>query len=204
MADAKLCAVEGCRNTHLAKGYCRTHYQRLRRLGDANAVVQSVGSRKSKKCSVDGCDRDSLNRGYCTRHFDRYLRHGDATAGRDQDAARLFAEAALKYEGDDCLFWPFSGGGNGYGRIQWGDKRRYVHQLACEAANGPRPTFYHHAAHECGNGSKGCCNPRHMSWKTRKENEADKLRHGTHQFGERNCQAKLTEANVAELRELYG
>ena len=140
----------------------------------------------------------------CSRHFDRFLHNGSPTAGRDADAARLFAEAALKYDGEDCLLWPFSGGGNGYGRIQWGDKRRYVHQLACEAANGPKPSPEYQAAHECGNGSKGCCNPRDMSWKTRAENEADKLRHGTHQFGERNRQAKLTEADVREMRRFRG
>lgn len=52
----------------------------------------------------------------------------------------------------------------------------------------------------CGNGHLGCIASAHISWKTRRENEADKLVHGTHQFGEQNHMAKLTENDVRSIR----
>jgi hypothetical protein len=42
--------------------------------------------------------------------------------------------------------------------------------------------------------------PENLCWGTQAENEADKLRDGTSQHGERNHQAKLTEAIVRECR----
>jgi hypothetical protein len=98
---------------------------------------------------------------------------------------------ALNYEGDECLPWPFSHDSHGYGQINYQGRLRRVSNLICEKVNGPSRLD---AAHSCGHG--WCINKRHLSWKTRKSNEADKLLHGTHQNGERNHQAKLTEAQV--------
>ncbi|MBD9519322.1 hypothetical protein IB262_05365 [Ensifer sp. ENS02] len=43
-----------------------------------------------------------------------------------------------------------------------------------------------------------------MSWKTKAENEADKLKHGTKARGERHGSAKLTEQQVRSMRALKG
>jgi len=43
-------------------------------------------------------------------------------------------------------------------------------------------------------------NPRHLSWKTPKENEADKIFHGTLQQGELIHHAKLTTAEVHAIK----
>lgn len=61
-----------------------------------------------------------------------------------------------------------------------------------------------HAAHSCGKGSSGCVAKRHLSWKTPSENEADKLVHGTSPRGARCGTAKLTEAEIREIRMLKG
>jgi hypothetical protein len=72
---------------------------------------------------------------------------------------------------------------SGYQSIKLRGRGRYVHRLMLEAFVGPCPTG-HQAAH--------CDGDRHnnvltnLRWATRKENEADKLRHGTHQYGARN------------------
>lgn len=47
-----------------------------------------------------------------------------------------------------------------------------------------------------------CVHPQHVSWKTQKENEADKAVHGTAMRGERHHQAKLGEADVGLIRLL--
>ena len=75
-----------------------------------------------------------------------------------------------------------------------------VSVIVCETFHGLRPTGME-AAHEDGD----CTNDRaeNLSWKTHKENEADKLRHGTHQFGEQNHAAKLTAAQVREFRSRH-
>ncbi|MGH3406413.1 MAG: hypothetical protein ACRDRJ_28520 [Streptosporangiaceae bacterium] len=45
--------------------------------------------------------------------------------------------------------------------------------------------------------------PENLSYGTRAENAADRLRDGTDTFGERNGMAKLAEADVIEIRRLY-
>jgi len=49
-----------------------------------------------------------------------------------------------------------------------------------------------------------CVNKRHLDWKTPKENERDKIAHGTYQFGERNAMAKLTIQQVLKIRSAVG
>lgn len=66
------------------------------------------------------------------------------------------------------------------------------------------PTPKHDAAHSCGKGKNGCVTKRHLSWKTRKENEADKIPQDKHTRGERRWNAKLTEDDVHRIRSLKG
>lgn len=76
-----------------------------------------------------------------------------------------------------------------------------VHRLVCEAFHGPPPDKTMDAAHHNGvRYDNEYCN---LAWKTRKENEADKKRHGLDNAGERNGQARLTDIDVAEIRHLY-
>jgi hypothetical protein len=55
------------------------------------------------------------------------------------------------------------------------------------------------AAHECRD--RSCIN--HVSWKTHKENNADKIRDQTSPVGEKNPRAKLTTADVVAIRAAY-
>lgn len=73
----------------------------------------------------------------------------------------------------------------------------FVHVVVCEAFHGPRPDGKW-AAHE--NGDPGDSRAENLSWKTHVENEADKLRHGTHMQGEDVYCAKLTERDVVAIR----
>lgn len=73
-----------------------------------------------------------------------------------------------------------------------------VHRLVTEAFHGAPPTALHQAAHRDGNRLNNRAD--NLSWLTRAENEKDKWSHGTHQFGERNHQAKLTAADVQSIR----
>ncbi|MGN7750589.1 HNH endonuclease [Sinorhizobium sp. 22678] len=78
------------------------------------------------------------------------------------------------------------------------------HRLVCKLVKGEPPTDRHEAAHSCGNGHLGCVNPNHLEWKTRSENQLDRVAHGTSLRGERHLQAKLTEREAREIWRLKG
>lgn len=53
-------------------------------------------------------------------------------------------------------------------------------------------------------GSSGCCNPNHLRWATRTENQRDRIEHGTSNRGSRHGLHKLTENDVLQIVELAG
>ncbi len=158
-------------------------------------------------CRIDGCWHHVRSKGLCNAHRLRLRRYGDPVGGRktmDGERERYLREVVLVYEGDDCLTWPYSRSGGGYGNM-WADgKNVAVHRLVCEHVNGPPPSSDHQAAHSCGNGHLACCTKRHLSWKTAAGNAEDRLSHGTHNRGVRHASHKLTEEDVLQIRDLKG
>lgn len=131
-------------------------------------------------CKIDDCGNPPVNRrGWCQKHYLRWWRHGDPLGGgTSQGATQEWVRDAARYDGDDCLIWPFSTT-VGYGQTWWDGKPALASRVVCTLAHGPAPTPLHQAAHSCGKGHKGCVSPRHLRWATRKENETDKTAHGT-------------------------
>lgn len=149
-------------------------------------------------CSVDGCHKAARTRGWCHNHYEMWRRNG--TAERQTPKAVAFLQEALRAQTDDCIDWPFSLSGSGYGQIWFGGTMRPAHRVALELACGEAPTQQHHAAHEpgvCHN--KLCINPRHLRWATATENAADKLVDGTHNRGERCGTARLSKSDVLTI-----
>ncbi len=156
-------------------------------------------------CSIDGCGKPRFARDWCGVHYDRWLRHGDPLGkAAPRPPRKFFEEVVLPYDGDDCLIWPFTRNNNGYGSISVAGRHKLVTRHVCEQVNGPAPTPRHEAAHSCGRGHEGCVTKRHLSWKTRTENMADRVAHGTNVQGERQGNAKLSEADVKEIMRLKG
>ena len=81
-------------------------------------------------------------------------------------------------------------------------KKRSVHRVICESVHG-RPPRKHEASHSCGKGHLGCVNPKHLSWKTSKQNGEDMINHGTSLRG-KHPMAKLSEINVQAIKMLKG
>jgi len=158
-------------------------------------------------CSIPDCGKPRHARTYCSAHYCRWKRHGDASIrARPHNGAvgDYLRNTVFRYDGDECLIWPFSTN-KGYGQICVGNNKLVgAHRVVCEHVHGKAPSPAHHAAHSCGNGSKGCVTKRHLSWKTPVENQADRLIHGTHGRGERCATAKLSEAEVRKMRSLIG
>jgi len=114
--------------------------------------------------------------------------------------AQRWIEAHVGHLGDDCLIWPFSSCGKGYGQAWFRGRLCVAHRAMCIAAHGEPPSKEHHAAHSCG--VRKCVNPSHIRWATASENEQDKRIHGTSQVGSGNGAAKLDESNVIAIRYL--
>lgn len=82
----------------------------------------------------------------------------------------------------------------------WAHTATGIHCIVLEAFVGPRPPGAE-GAHEDGDPSNNRLD--NLSWKTRKANQADRIRHGTDAVGERNGNAKLTAKQVASIRAEY-
>lgn len=73
-----------------------------------------------------------------------------------------------------------------------------VHSLVAETFFGPRPEGMQ-VCHNNGNGLDNRVD--NLRYDTPTANQADKLKHGTHQYGERNASAKLTNDQAEEIKK---
>lgn len=81
------------------------------------------------------------------------------------------------------------------GKQEW----KKVARLVAEAWHGPAPDASSHAAHLDGDTLNN--RAENIAWKSPKENNADKIVHGTHQAGERHPRVKLSAEQVGAIRE---
>ena len=122
---------------------------------------------------------------------------------RGKGEAISWLRAHMGWSGDECLPWPFySDARNGRGIFGHEGKTKSAVRYMCELANGPPPTPSHESAHSCGKGHEGCINPRHLSWKTRTENQRDRVAHGTAGRGRGGPRYKLTPDQVSRIKRI--
>lgn len=157
-------------------------------------------------CSIPACGKPHYAHGWCNAHWGRWRRNGDPLGGGTApgEVQRYFNEVVMTYEGDECLTWPYQRDKKGYARFDKDGRGHLVARIICKEVHGKPPTPKHEAAHSCGKGLSGCVTKGHVSWKTHADNMTDTIRHGTSQRGTKNTFAKLTEAQVLEIRALKG
>jgi hypothetical protein len=101
-------------------------------------------------------------------------------------------------KGHELGQWP---DGEGYLLVKVAGRKLGVHQLVCEAFHGPKPTPKHEVAH--GDGHPTHNRSDNLRWATSAENKADSMLHGTFASGEAHGKAKLTWAQVREIRFMH-
>ncbi len=156
-------------------------------------------------CSIEGCSKSVFARGWCSAHYRRWKIYGIPTGGGTEEGKPLqWLSAAVGYEGDECLLFPYARDGNGYGRISVNGKVIGAHRYVCIKTHGAPTSSDQQAAHSCGNGHKGCVTPKHLRWATHKENHQDRIFHGTNNAGSSCGTSKLTEDIVRKIKLLRG
>lgn len=113
-----------------------------------------------------------------------------------------FWSKVAKAEPDDCWLWKGHRDHGGYGRFTRDGRSATAHRTAWELANGPVPGGLM-VLHHCD--VRACVNPAHLYVGTASDNMRDGVSRGgvcpPHGRGERNSNARLTDAQVAAIRE---
>lgn len=98
---------------------------------------------------------------------------------------------------DACWMWLQSVDRNGYGRTFWDGRCTQAHRIAWQIINGPIPKGIQ-ILHTCDNSS--CVNPTHLYAGSHRDNMNDMVRRSRLPRGIRHHRARLSEADVKEIR----
>lgn len=142
-------------------------------------------------CSIDACQKKSRYHKMCVMHFKRMKRNGDPLVSKTGHIPQTL-DSLLRSDTDDCLRWPYYHSKKGRPCATIKKKTSAVARLLLSMKTGINPKKID-AAHKCGH--KWCVNVRHMYWATRKQNESDKIAHGTY-F---NKTSKITAEQASEI-----
>jgi HNH endonuclease len=103
---------------------------------------------------------------------------------------------------DSCWLWKGSKTKKGYGTVWTEGKHKLTHRYAWELTHNESIPQGYFVCHRCDTPS--CIRPSHLFLGTPTENLVDMVRKGRREYhGEKNPAAKLTDAEVADIRQRY-
>jgi len=123
-----------------------------------------------------------------------------ARTGRPKRNNAETIKERIVIDNNQCWIWQGFKDRDGYGRMRLDGKERFTHRIAYEAWVAPLEQNKV-IMHSCDN--PPCCNPDHLRQGTRAENNADCAAKGRKPKGSKNGNAKLTEYQVAKIREWF-
>ena len=147
------------------------------------------------------CENQRLkDRRICGRCRSRYNKHGNYHTVLGTPHGEPLSFLASQPSGNECIEWPYTKTGNGYGVVRFQGKLRGAHRVALILRDGidPDDLTVAHAPIICHNPL--CVNVDHLRWATMAENLADRPADGF-DYHEGNGNAKLTWEKVAKIRE---
>jgi hypothetical protein len=190
-----------CRVCILRVGKERYHQKR------DEVIAYQNSKRVSKMCSI--CGKEFLTRGKkvttCSRKCASTIANKTWWANRlnSQEYIDKCLWSKINKAGeDDCWEWQGHRDLKGYGTLIFFGKRVLAHRVICKLTHEDFDEGLL-ACHKCDN--PPCCNPNHLYPGTYKDNSNDKHQRGRANIskGENNGRAKITAAQVIELRNLF-
>lgn len=165
MMSRGVCSIDGCGKPHLARGWCKMHWERWKSNGDPLAVQRRPAN---QKCSVEGCDVHQQSGGLCAAHRMRWLKKGDVQGDIPvkkliMDAEARFWSKVDKNGSGGCWLWTGKLASNGYAEFSHDRKRDRAHRYAYELLVGPIPEgLVIDHVWERGCRHRHCVNPAHL------------------------------------------
>lgn len=215
MAEANLCAVEGCGKPMLKKtGLCSAHYQRKRKYGSPTAESPTKGGQqrlgRDFTCEVCGkafyvgqarmrqAAKNGKRIAFCSNAC-----YGEATRGvpKGPGVQERFWSKVDRGSDDECWPWTAATHPDGYGQFGFEGIVQNAHRVAYVLAHGEFDRSLE-IRHSCDN--PPCCNPGHLLVGTHTDNMRDMAERGRGVYpdgrGEANGMAKLSNEQVRAIR----
>lgn len=157
-------------------------------------------------CSEEGCERPARSRGLCYAAYRRAWKAGrlDEHPRTPVLVGKSFDERLRRIGWDEdasgCWIWRGSRNTSGYGQVAYRNKPVIASRAAYEAWVAPLRAG-DVVCHRCDN--PPCINPGHLFVGDRAANNRDMTEKRRVAHGERGGTARLTDGEVAEIRERY-
>lgn len=158
-------------------------------------------------CRIDGCLKINSAKGLCKPHYEQQRLYGDPLiklkdhgVGNTREE-KFWSKVKRTNNPDECWEWQGIKNSRGYGVsaiLTVTPIIRSAHRKAFYYAYGIVPTAF--ICHTCDN--PPCCNPKHLYEGSYQDNANDRVRRGRQLRGSLHGRAKVTDAEVLEMRRL--